>query len=62
MINVRFAKLIRKVNEGEEYKPSLFAWAKVPYERTYKNVTAYGYLFYLNLWLVEIEVKFTRRI
>lgn len=65
---IRFVKIIRIVNEGEIYKPSLFAFGKIPWlmreKKDHKGADCvqYKYMIYINLWLLEIELRFLGRI
>ena len=63
-MKLTFAKLYRRVKEGDPYKPSIVAFAKVPYEATtvgdHVYITQYKYFLYINLWLIEIHHIFIK--
>lgn len=58
-MKIIFAKLIRRVSEGELYKPSIVAWGRVPWEVTESGlIISYRYVLYINLWFIELEWRF----
>jgi len=62
-VKLNFSKPLRIIKEGQMYKPSIVAIGKSPWEQKANNkITSYKYLIYINLWLLEIEFDFIKKV